>query len=253
LQTGNDLKKIWRYAAAALFPALLIAGTIFVFWASDAAPASEIALQAMESDSQVYVSPENGWVIFFPAENPRPETGFVFYPGGRVDYRAYAPVLKLIAGQGYFAAIVPAPLNLAFFDINAAARVQAEYSEIQNWFVGGHTLGGVAASSYAATHPDIKGVVFFASYPADDSLIAMEMPVLSLYGTNDGLVTVEKIADSRALLPSDARFIAIEGGNHSQFGSYGLQVGDNEAEISPEEQWTQAAAATVEFFMEVLR
>jgi dienelactone hydrolase len=253
LQTGNDLKKIWRYAAAALVLALLIAGTIFVFWASDAAPASEIALQAIESDSQVYVSPENGWVIFFPADDPRPETGFILYPGGRVDYRAYAPVLKLIAGQGYFVALVPAPLNLAFFDINAAARVQAEYPEIQNWFVGGHSLGGVAASSFAATHPDIKGVVLFASYPANDSLIAMKMPVLSLYGTNDGLATVEKIDTSRALLPSDARFIAIEGGNHSQFGSYGLQVGDNEAEISPEEQWAQAAAATVEFFMEVLR
>lgn len=247
------MKKIWRYAAAALVLALVIAGTIFVFWASDAAPASEIASQAMESDSQVYVSPENGWVIFFPTKNPQPETGFIFYPGGRVDYRAYAPVLKLIAGQGYFIAIVPAPLNLAFFDINAAARVQAEYPEVQNWFVGGHSLGGVVASSYAATHPDIKGVVFFASYPADDSLIAMEMPVLSLYGTNDGLATVDKVTDSRALLPSDAHFIAIEGGNHSQFGSYGLQAGDNEADISPEEQWTQVTAAMVEFFKEVLR
>jgi hypothetical protein len=143
LQTGNDLKKIWRYAAGHWSLALLAAGTIFVFWASDAAPASETALQAMQSDAQVYVSAENGWVIFFPAENPRPETGFIFYPGGRVDYRAYAPVLKLIAGQGYFVAIVPAPLNLAFFDINAAARVQAKYPEIRNWFVGGHSLGGV--------------------------------------------------------------------------------------------------------------
>lgn len=253
LQTGNNLKTIWRYAAAASVLALLILGTIFVFWASDAAPASQTALQAMESDALVYVSPENGWVIFFPAENPRPEAGFVFYPGGRVDYRAYAPVLKLIAGQGYFVALVPVPLNLAFFDINAPARVQAEYPEIQNWFVGGHSLGGVAASSYAATHPDIKGVVFFASYPANDTLIEMGMPALSIYGTDDGLATVDKVSDSRALLPADARFVAIEGGNHSQFGSYGLQAGDNEAAIPPDEQWTRAAAATAEFFMEVLR
>jgi dienelactone hydrolase len=247
------MRKILKYVVAVLAVALLIIVTAFAFWASDASPATDAALQAMKSDAQVYVSPENGWVIFFPADDPRSETGFIFYPGGRVDYRAYAPVLKLIAGQGYFAAIVPAPLNMALFDVNAAARVQVEYPEIQNWFVGGHSLGGVAASSYAATHPDIKGVVLFASYPANDSLIAMGMPVLSIYGTNDGLATVDKVADSRTLLPLDARFVAIEGGNHSQFGSYGLQAGDNEAAISPEEQWTQAAAATVEFFMEVLR
>lgn len=232
---------------------LFAAGTGFVFWASDAAPASEIAIQAMESDSQVYVSPENGWVIFFPTENPRPETGFVFYPGGRVDYRAYAPLLKLIALRGYFVVLLPVPLNLAFFDINASSRVIAKYPEIQQWAVGGHSLGGVAASSYAASHPDVGGVVFFASYPANDSLIAMEMPVLSIYGTSDGLATVETVDASRALLPADARFVPIEGGNHSQFGSYGLQSGDNQAAITPEEQWTQTAEAIVEFFMEALR
>jgi dienelactone hydrolase len=231
---------------------LALAAAGFVFWAADAAPASDTALQAMQSDAQVYVSAENGWVIFFPAENPRPETGFIFYPGGRVDYRAYAPVLKLIAGQGYFVAIVPVPLNLAFFDINAAARVQVKYPEIRNWFVGGHSLGGVAASSYAAIHFDIKGVVFFASYPANDSLIEAGTPALSLYGTNDGLVTVDRINDSRALLPADAHFVAIEGGNHSQFGSYGLQAGDNIPGISPAEQWTQSANASVEFMRSVL-
>jgi hypothetical protein len=225
----------------------------FVFWASDAAPASETALQAMNSDSQVYVSPENGWVVFFPAENARPETGFIFYPGGKVDYRAYAPVLKLIAAQGYFVVVVPVPLNLAFFDINAASRVEAAYPEIKNWFVGGHSLGGVAAASYASGHEEIRGVVFWASYPADDSLKTGNIPAVSIYGTNDGLATGEKLDESKALLLPDTKFVAIEGGNHAQFGSYGLQSGDNEANISPEAQWTQTANATVDFFIEVLK
>ncbi len=219
----------------------------FVFWASDIAPAADSALQAMQSDSQVFASAENGWVIFFPAAGPQPETGFIFYPGGRVDYRAYAPVLRLIAAQGYFVALVPAPLNLAFFDVNASARVIAQYPEVQDWAVGGHSLGGVAASAYAANHPDIKGVVFWASYPANDALKLMDTKALSIYGTNDGLSTGDKINESRALLPADTQFIVIEGGNHAQFASYGLQAGDNEAGISPEEQWAQVAQATVEF------
>lgn len=242
-----------RVLTAALAFALLMAGTWFVFWAADISPASEAALQAMQSDSQVYVSAENGWVVFFPAGEPRPQTGFIFFPGGRVDYRAYAPVLKMIAGRGYFVALVPAPLNMAVFDVNAPARVQSKYPEIQNWFVGGHSLGGVAASSYAATHPDIKGAALWASAPADELLRARNVPTLLIYGTNDGLFPLERMEDARRLLPEDARLVAIQGGNHGQFASYGPQAGDNAPGISALEQWTQAAAATVEFFTEILR
>lgn len=246
------MKRInWKIILAA-FAVLGVSSVFaFVFWASDISPAADSALQAMQSDSQVFVSAENGWVIFFPADEPQAEMGFIFYPGGRVDYRAYAPALRLIAAQGYFIALVPVPLNLAFFDVNAAARVIAQYPEVQDWAVGGHSLGGVAASSYAANHPDIKGVVFWASYPANDALKLMDTKALSIYGTNDGLATIATIDESRALLPADAQFVAIEGGNHAQFASYGLQAGDNEAAISPEEQWAQVAQATVEFLKEL--
>lgn len=246
------MKKItWRSFAAGCLILLFVVTMVFVFWAADAAPASEIALQAMESDANVYVSPENNWVIFFPADNSRPETGFIFYPGGRVDYQAYSPALRMIADEGYFVVLVPVPLNLAFFDINAAASVQAEYPEIQNWAVGGHSLGGVAASSYASNHPDIAGLVLWASYPGNDLLRTMDTKVISIYGTNDGLATKDKIDESRILLPANTIFFPVEGGNHAQFGSYGPQAGDNEAAISPEEQWTQVANATVDFLVEI--
>jgi dienelactone hydrolase len=198
--------------------ALILSAAAFVIWASDASPASEVALQALASDSLVNVDVQDDWVVFSPADSSQTKTGFVFYPGGKVDYRAYAPALRKIAAQGYFVAVVPVPLNLAFFDVNAAARVQAAYPEIENWFVGGHSLGGVAASLFAADNAFVKGVVFWASYPADDALKVKDFSP-SIYGTNDGLATVEKLNDSRALLPDDARFVAIEGGNHAQFGA----------------------------------
>jgi len=247
------LKRIFKIAAAVLTLALFIVGFAFVVWANDSSVATDVALNAMVSDGRVTYSAENGWMVFYPADGVRPETGFVFYPGGKVDYRAYAPALKLIAAQGYFVVVSPAPLNLAFFDVNAAARIQAAYPEVANWFVGGHSLGGVAASSYAANHPEVKGVVLWASYPADDSLKKNGTNVISIYGTKDGLAGVDTIDESRLLLPAGAEFVAIEGGNHAQFGSYGPQDGDNEATISPEEQWSQTAAATAEFFADVLR
>lgn len=247
------MKRIFKIAAAVLTLALFIVGFAFVVWANDSSVATDVALNAMVSDGQVTYSAENGWMVFYPADGVRTETGFVFYPGGKVDYRAYAPALKLIAAQGYFVVVSPAPLNLAFFDVNAAARIQAAYPEVANWFVGGHSLGGVAASSYAANHPEVKGVVLWASYPADDSLKKNGTNVISIYGTKDGLAGVDTIDESRLLLPAGAEFVAIEGGNHAQFGSYGPQDGDNEATISPEEQWSQTAAATAEFFADVLR
>lgn len=242
------MKKInWKIVAAVITAALVVGVAGFVVWANDASQADTAALAALKSDAQVTVSEENGWIVFYPAENSRPETGFIFYPGGKVDYRAYAPVLKLIAAQGVFVAVVPVPLNLAFFDINAAAPVEADYPEVKNWFVGGHSLGGVAASIYAAEHSEIKGVVFWASYPADDALKIKNIKAISIVGSNDGLATSDSIDASRELLPEDTQFITIEGGNHAQFGSYGLQAGDNPASISAEEQWIQAAALTVEF------
>ncbi len=245
------MKKFIKISAIVVTVALLVLVSVFVVWASDASAADATAIQMLTSDAQVDVREENGWVVFAPA-GVSPEAGFVFYPGGKVDFRAYAPALKLIAKQGYFVVVVPAPLNLAFFDVNAAARVQTAYSEITNWFVGGHSLGGVAASSFAASG-NVRGVVFWASYPADDSLKVNNIPAVSIYGTNDGLATSEQLDASRDLLLPDTKFIAIEGGNHAQFGSYGPQAGDNPASISAQEQWQQAADATVDFFAEVLK
>jgi hypothetical protein len=242
------LKRInWKLVLAVLAVIVVSSVLAFAFWANDALPASDVALQAMQSDEQVQVSEENGWVTFSPVDDAQPEVGFIFYPGGRVDYRAYSPVLRMIAEQGYFVALVPVPLNLAFFDINVAASVQAQYPEISHWVVGGHSLGGVAASVYAKDHlGELDGLVFFASYPADDSLKNTDLNVFSIYGTRD-MAGMEKFDETKTLLPTQTQYVVIDGGNHAQFGSYGFQPGDNEATISPEEQWSQISTATVDF------
>jgi pimeloyl-ACP methyl ester carboxylesterase len=156
-------------------------------------------------------------------------------------------VLRRIAARGYFVVLTPMPLNLALFNGNAADRVMAKYPEVEHWVIGGHSLGGVAAAGYAAGHPAIEGLVLWASYPANDALKDREIKALSIYGSNDALANAAKIDESRALLPPDTVYVEIAGGNHSQFGSYGLQPGDGAAGISPEEQWTQIGEATAAF------
>lgn len=244
--------KILKRVLLGLLVVLVILTFGFVLWANDAAQPTDIALQALESDKRVSVTQQDGFIAFSPVDTVV-TTGFIFYPGGRVDYRAYAPVLREIAELGYFAALVEVNLNLAFFELDAADDVTSLHPEITQWAVGGHSLGGVAASSYAAGHLDvIDGVVFWASYPADDSLLNSDIAVLSIYGSNDGLSTGDRMEASKALLPAQTAYVLIEGGNHAQFGSYGEQSGDNPASIPAEEQWVQVAEATV-IFLETLK
>jgi pimeloyl-ACP methyl ester carboxylesterase len=239
------MKIIKRVLVGALVIILIGMGGLTI-WGNDAYLPMQPALDALQSDAQVTVTQHDGFITFEPV-GAQPVTGFVLVPGGRVDYRVYAPVLHQIAAQGFFMAVVKVRINLAFFDINAPARVISQYPNIQHWAVGGHSLGGVAAASYASKHLDVlDGLILWASYPADDSLTNATIKVISIYGTKDmgGMASFEQ---SRAQLPADTEFVVIDGGNHSQFGSYGLQAGDNVATISPEAQWTQIADATARF------
>ncbi len=235
-----------------LLVVLLLGAAAFVIWGSTPLRPMPQALQALQSDAQVQVT-QDRWVIFQPV-GAQPQTGLILYPGGRVDYRAYAPLARTIAAEGYLVVLVPMPLNLAVFGSERAGAVIAAFPAVQHWAIGGHSLGGAMAAHYAAQHPaQIEGLVLWAAYPAEaDTLAGQDVQVLSVYGTQDGLATPTKIAASRPLLPDATEWAPIVGGNHGQFGWYGPQGGDNEATISREAQQALVAQATVRF-LDMLR
>jgi predicted alpha/beta-hydrolase family hydrolase len=187
------------------------------------------------------------WLVFRPTD-PQPSTGLILYPGGRVDCRAYAPAAQAIAAKGYLVAIVPMPLNLAVFGAGKAEAVINAHPEVTRWAIGGHSLGGAMAAQFARRQPDqIRGLVLWASYPSgSDDLSGSSLLVTSISGTRDGLSTPAKIEASRPLLPADTQWVAIDGGNHAQFGWYGRQAGDGEATIGREEQQRRIVEATLE-------
>lgn len=107
---------------------------------------------------------------------------------------------------------------------------------VGTWLLAGHSLGGVAAAEYAASHPNaFEGIVFLAAYPHTD-LSGSGLAALSIVGSNDGIVRYGNYEGSRALLPENARERVIEGGNHAGFGDYGAQLGDMETTIASDEQ-----------------
>ncbi len=237
----RKLKRWWWLVL--LVPAVAVAG--FVLWATSGPAPMPEALAALQPDGQVRVETEP-WLVF-QAAGEAPSTGLVFYPGGRVDPRAYAPAARALAAEGYLVAIVPMPLGLAILAPDRAADVMAAFPKVQQWAIGGHSLGGAMAARFAYQNPDAsQGLALWASYPAsDDDLSGRDMAVASIYGTLDGLATEDKIATSRPLLPPDTTWVPIEGGNHAQFGWYGHQVGDNEASITRAAQMDQVVAATL--------
>jgi len=240
------MKFKFRYLLIGLATILLLAVAGFVVWAANPLGPEERALVALEAGDNVTVN-VGDFIVFQPTD-VNPDTGFIFYPGGRVDYRSYAPALHEIAAQGYLVALVRAPLNLMVFDPNKAADVFPLFPQIEHWAVGGHSLGGAMAANYLYTHPDAgEGLVLWASYPADNNdLSASGLKVLSIYGTLD-MAGMEKFDVSRALLPAETTWVVIDGGNHAQFGDYGLQPGDNRATISTDDQQAQIVTATVDF------
>lgn len=227
---------------------LVVAISGFLIWAeTPSGPMSE-ANMALQSDDKVQVSIDN-WFIFKPKSLQKP-VGFIIYPGGHVDPRSYAPAAHAIAGGGYTTIIVPMLLNLAVFSSESALDVIKSMPEIKAWAIGGHFLGGSMAAQFSHKHSSlVKGLILWASYPASgDNLSKQGILVVSIYGTRDGLVTLKNIADSHSLLPSNTKWIPIEGGNHAQMGWYGPQSGDNEATISRESQQMQVVNATICLF-----
>lgn len=240
------MRKGWRIFLALLGLVMVGALASFVIWGETPAQPMPEALAALESDAQVTIN-TGEWLVFMPAVS-QPDTGLILYPGGRVDPRAYAPIARQVAEQGYLVIIVDMPLNLAVFNPGAAGKVTAAYPEIQHWAIGGHSLGGAMAANYALNHPgQVQGLLLWAAYPASsDDLSSSGLRVASIFGSLDGLATSEKIEASRPLLPAETTWVTIVGGNHAQFGWYGDQAGDNPAAISRSDQQAQVLSATLD-------
>lgn len=203
-------------------------------WIGTSYKPSQLALDSLVSDNKVEVTVD-GNITFTPKEKEATK-GFILYPGAKVDAKAYAPLCRKIAENGYEVIILDMPLNFAMLSPNKAEKIIKEHENIKSWVVGGHSLGGVVASRFAANEKNVDGVVLLASYPSNDDLKQLGKEVVSIWGSKDGVVNFANLIESKDKLPEDTTYVEIEGANHSQFGDYGKQKGDHDALISEEKQ-----------------
>lgn len=237
---------LWKKALLAIVVVLLLPAAAFVVWASTPLGPMPEALAALESDAAVQVITEP-WYSFQPTGDSR-SSGLIFYPGGRVDPRSYAPTARAIAEQGYPVVIVPMPLNLAVLGSGKAVDVTAAFPEVERWAIAGHSLGGAMAANFIKSNPEaMDGLALWASYPAsgDDLSGRSDLAATSIYGTADGVADMADVLGGQPRLPAATVWVPIEGGNHAQFGWYGPQSDADVATISREEQQAQIIAATL--------
>ena len=164
------------------------------------------------------------------------ETGLIFYPGGKVDPAAYAPLMEALADRGILCVVTEMPFHLAVFDVDAAAGIQAEFPGVERWYIGGHSLGGSMAAAYLeGCEEDYEGLILLAAYSTAD-LSESPLEVLSVYGSEDLVLDRENYGDYLGNLPGEFRELVIDGGCHAGFGMYGTQDGDGIPVITSEEQ-----------------
>lgn len=199
--------------------------------------ATDKGTDALHDTRQVTVTKEDDYYLFEPEEAS--DKGIIFYPGGKVEETAYAPLMQSLAESGYSVFLMRMPWRLAVFDANAADDVIDAYPDVKEWSLMGHSLGGSMAASYTGKHTDtVDNLILLGAYSTSD-LSDSGVHVLSIYGSEDNVMNWSKYEKNKKNLPEDATEYVIEGGNHAGYGCYGEQKGDGTASITQKEQQQQ--------------
>lgn len=214
-----------------IFFTIMVGG--FAIYLGDYYRADKEAIEAFLPQGYFWEEESDGTIIFNPEQT---NTGFIFYPGGKVEYTAYIPLMQACSEQGILCVLVKMPFNLAVLDINAAEGIQEQYPQIENWYIGGHSLGGSMAAAYLSKHKErFKGLVLLGAY-STANLSSTNLKVLSVYGSEDKVMNRKKYDKNKGNLPLDFTENMIKGGCHAYFGMYGTQDGDGIPTITNEEQ-----------------
>lgn len=228
----QKIRKIWIITGSTVFVVFTLWALIaYQAWGVEGAMASDERVEVIDSDEAIHFRPRT----------PSAASGLLFFPGALVAPRAYAPLARAVAASGAPAVIVKVPARGGFSIASPGEVVGRALRAIGGgppWVVAGHSKGAFFAVKFTQAHPErTKELILLGStHPRDFDFSSTAVPVTKLYGTRDGIAPERRIHEAARNLPASTRWVRIEGGNHSQFGSYGFQPMDRWATISREEQ-----------------
>ncbi len=205
----------------------LIIGIIFFTYTGIYYHAEGTIDDYLKTTSEVEVI-ENNKYISFVNKNSTNKNAIIFYEGAKVEAKAYARILYILALNDISCYAIKSPFRFAFFKSNEYKKI-INSTSYQSYYLMGHSLGGVVAGG-KVTNSNVSGVILLASYLNND-LSDTNKKVLSIYGSNDKVLNLEKYNKAKKLLPKNSLEYVIEGGIHSYFADYGAQAHDGVASI----------------------
>ena len=141
----------------------------------------------IRSDDQVAVKEIKEGYFF---DGPGDDKALIFYPGGKVETKAYARLMNKLAKKGIDIFLLNMPFRLAVLNKNAADKIISKY-QYDTYYMGGYSLGGAMAIDFANDNSEkIDGVFLLAAYP--NKKIDGHFNVLSIYGSNDKVLNMKK-------------------------------------------------------------
>ena len=241
---GMKKKRIIALSCVALALVAIVCGC--AIYLGDYYRSDDGAVAAFIADYDVNAEKNGNITVFGTGEE---KYGFIFYPGGKVEADAYIPLMCALADMDVLSVLVEMPFNLAVLDVNAADGICERYPDIKEWYIGGHSLGGSMAATYLENNIDgYCGLVLLGSYSTAD-LSDSDIRVLSLFGSEDGIMNREKYDKYKTNLPESLIEAKLEGGCHAYFGMYGEQDGDGTPAMECEKQIIITANSVKEFIL----
>lgn len=227
-----------------LLTILLILTIPIIIYVNNYYKAIPTQFMTVEPVDAITITTDSNGNIMYKEKNSNSKVGFIFYPGGKVDEKAYHNLALSCANFDLTTFIVSMPFKLAVFDSNAADDIIKNHPEIETWYIGGHSLGGSMAATYTSKNQEtISGLILLGAYSTSE---INNTKVISIYGSNDKVLNLENYEKYKTNISYLEEHV-IEGGNHSYFGSYGEQKGDGTATITPRTQISYTANLINEF------
>lgn len=220
----------------------------FAVWAYTPYPTHPEPLREMFERDDLDISSSADSIVLSAVADGLPLSGqaLLFYPGARVEPHAYATTFADTVSRTGLTVIIPRPIaNLAIADARDLSNFGALAPDATITAVGGHSMGGVRACMMMSSH-SVKALVLVASYCAED-ISTTNIPTLSVFGSNDLLVSSEDRLAGQLLLPAGSTEVILEGASHASFGDYGPQSGDGVPTLSREALIEQLTSELVDF------
>lgn len=247
----------WRrrlLAAVGLLVVLVALGALgFAGWLAMGDDADPAAVARAERRHDVVVADVDGVLSIRPVDGGV-DVGVAFLPGARIERGAYvATWAPIVERTGVHVFVPGVPLNLPVLGGDHATAVREAHPELSTWVVGGHSMGGFAASDGLADGVDdeVAGLLLWASGPGRGvDLSDLDLPTLVVAGGIDDVVPLGMISRGLDDLPPDAELVVIERMTHGQFGRY-REVDDPDRRPD-EDTLADLVSATVAFLRPLL-